>query len=49
MREGCAVLGSSREIGQLVKFKDYAGNDLQIDGESYSLVRMVDILCISDD
>jgi len=37
------------EIGQLVKFKDYAGNDLKIDGESYSLVRMVEILCISDD
>jgi chaperonin GroES len=34
-------------VGQRVKFRDYAGNDIKIDGEEYSLVRMVDILCVS--
>mmetsp|Transcript_22433 Transcript_22433/g.33214 ORF Transcript_22433/g.33214 Transcript_22433/m.33214 type:complete len:246 (+) Transcript_22433:22-759(+) len=33
--------------GERVKFKDYAGNDIQIDGDDYSLVRMVEILCQS--
>jgi chaperonin GroES len=32
-------------VGQRVKFKDYAGNDVTIDGKSYSVVKMVDILC----
>eukprot|EP00979_Chaetoceros_neogracilis_P017212 scaffold10190_cov294-Chaetoceros_neogracile.AAC.12 len=36
---------SSFQEGQRVKFKDYAGNDIQIDGDNYSLVRMIDILC----
>jgi chaperonin GroES len=36
------------QVGQRVKFKDYAGNDIKIDGEEYSLVRMVDILCSSE-
>ncbi len=36
------------QVGQLVKFKDYAGNDIKIDGESFSLVRMVDILCVAE-
>ena len=33
------------KIGDRVKFRDYAGNDVRIDGIDYSLVRMVDILC----
>jgi len=32
------------EAGDRVKFKDYAGNDVKIDGKAYSLVKMVDIL-----
>lgn len=36
------------QVGQRVKFKDYAGNEIKIDGEEYSLVRMVDILCSSE-
>ena len=36
------------EVGQKVKFKDYAGNDIKIDGESFSIVRMVDILCLAN-
>ena len=35
------------KVGERVKFKDYAGNEIKIDGEEYSLVRMVDILCSS--
>lgn len=31
--------------GDAVKFKDYAGNEVYIEGKVYSLVRMVDILC----
>jgi len=31
--------------GDRVKFRDYSGNDVRIDGKDYSLVRMVDILC----
>jgi chaperonin GroES len=33
------------QVGEKVKFKDYAGNDVVIAGKPYSLVRMVDILC----
>ena len=33
------------KVGERVKFKDYAGNDVMISGKLYSLVRMVDILC----
>jgi len=36
------------KIGQMVKFKDYAGNDVKIDGDEFSLVRMVDILCSTE-
>jgi len=35
-------------VGDRVKFRDYAGNDVRIDGTDYSLVRMVDILCAID-
>ena len=33
------------KVGEKVKYKDYAGNDVTIGGKLYSLVRMVDILC----
>lgn len=33
------------DVGDLVKFKDYAGNGVKIEGIEHSLVRMVDILC----
>lgn len=32
-------------VGDGVKFRDYAGNDVSIENKAYSLVRMVDILC----
>ncbi len=35
-------------VGERVKFKDYAGNDVMIDGKPYSVVKMVDILCSLD-
>jgi chaperonin GroES len=31
--------------GDLVKFKDYAGNEVMIEGKLYSVVKMVNILC----
>jgi chaperonin GroES len=37
------------QVGERVKFKDYAGNDVTIGGKPYSLVRMVDILCSMND
>ena len=38
------------DVGERVKFKDYAGNDVMIEGKPYSVVKMVDILCtINDD
>jgi len=37
------------KVGERVKFKDYAGNDVMIAGKPYSLVRMVDILCSMPD
>jgi chaperonin GroES len=33
------------KVGERVKFKEYAGNDVTIDGKAYSVVKMVDILC----
>ena len=33
------------EVGDRVKFRDYAGNGVKIEGVEHSLVRMVDILC----
>jgi chaperonin GroES len=32
------------QVGERVKFKDYAGNDVRIDGKPYSVVKMIDIL-----
>lgn len=34
--------------GDRVKFRDYAGNPVKIDGKGYHLVRMVDVLCAVD-
>jgi len=34
-------------VGERVKFKDYAGNEVRIEGKDYILVRMVEILCTS--
>ena len=36
------------EVGDRVKFRDYAGNGVKIDGKDYCLVRMVDVLCSID-
>ena len=36
-------------VGDKVKFKDYAGNELMIGKKTYSIVRMVDILCTFND
>lgn len=36
------------KAGDQVKFKDYAGNAVKIDGIEYSLVRMIEILCSLD-
>merc|ERR1712150_62466 len=38
-------------VGDRVKFKDYAGNDVRIEGKDYVLVQMVNILAtaLSDD
>lgn len=33
------------KVGDRVKFRDYAGNGVKIEGVEHSLVRMVDILC----
>jgi chaperonin GroES len=33
------------KVGERAKFKDYAGNEVKIEGTNYALVRMVDILC----
>jgi chaperonin GroES len=32
------------QVGDRVKFKDYSGNDILIEGKKYSVVKMVDIL-----
>ncbi|KAL7567025.1 hypothetical protein ACA910_019948 [Epithemia clementina (nom. ined.)] len=31
-------------VGDMVKFRDFAGNEVQIEGQEYSVVRMADIL-----
>jgi chaperonin GroES len=33
------------QSGEMVKFKDYAGNEVMIEGKLHSVVKMVDILC----
>jgi chaperonin GroES len=36
-------------VGERIKFKDYAGNDVNIDGKPYSVVKNVNILCSLSD
>lgn len=36
---------SPAKVGERIKFKDYAGNDVNIDGKPYSVVKNVNILC----
>ncbi|KAL3921629.1 MAG: hypothetical protein SGILL_002648 [Bacillariaceae sp.] len=33
------------KVGERVKFKEYAGNEVTLDGKLYTVVKMVDILC----
>jgi len=33
------------KVGERIKFKDYAGNDVTIEGKPYSVIKMIDILC----
>jgi chaperonin GroES len=33
------------KVGERVKFKEYAGNEVTIEGKTYTVVKMVDILC----
>jgi chaperonin GroES len=37
------------KVGERAKFKDYAGNEVKIEGKNFALVRMVDILCHRDE
>jgi len=37
------------QVGERAKFKDYAGNEVKIEGKNFALVRMVDILCHRDE
>ncbi len=37
------------KVGDRVKFRDYAGNGVKIEGKDHSLVRMVDILSALED
>lgn len=45
MHSGGEFSPSQVAVGDYVKFKDYAGNDVMIEGAPYSVVKMVDILC----
>jgi chaperonin GroES len=42
---GTEFTKSPVQINDIIKFKEYAGNDILIDGKQYSVVKMVDILC----
>ena len=44
MRSTAKFTPSPVAVGDFVKFKDYAGNDVKIEGEDYALVKMVYIL-----
>lgn len=37
------------KVDERVKFKDYAGNDVTLEGKKYSVVKMIDILCSLSD
>lgn len=38
------LMKSPVQLGDRVKFKDYAGNEVMIEGKEYTVVKMVDIL-----
>jgi len=40
------ITTSPVKVGEEVKFRDYAGQDLQIEGKDYVAVRMVDFLAV---
>ena len=46
VKVGPGVFGSDMNVaeGDNVKFRDFAGNEIELDGEEYSVVRMADIL-----
>mmetsp|Transcript_37110 Transcript_37110/g.52434 ORF Transcript_37110/g.52434 Transcript_37110/m.52434 type:complete len:112 (+) Transcript_37110:266-601(+) len=35
-------------VGDRIKFKDYGGNDVTLEGKAFSIVRMIDILCSTE-
>jgi chaperonin GroES len=39
------LTGSPVKVGDYVKFRDYAGNEVDIQGKEYSVVKMVNVLC----
>ena len=44
--DGVRFSASPVQVNDLIKFKEYAGNDILMnDGKQYSVVKMVDILC----
>jgi chaperonin GroES len=45
MSSSGTLTASPVQVGDVVKFKEYAGNDIMIEGKQYSVVKMVDILC----
>jgi chaperonin GroES len=45
MSSSGTLTASPVRVGDAVKFKEYAGNDIIIEGKQYSVVKMVDILC----
>jgi len=44
MASNGALMEMDITSGDMVKFRDFAGNEVKIDGKEYSVVRMVDIL-----
>ena len=44
--DGVQFSASPVQVNDMIKFKEYAGNDILMnDGKQYSVVKMVDILC----
>lgn len=44
MASNGAIMPMDVAVGDMVKFRDFAGNEVEIDGQEYSVVRMADIL-----
>jgi chaperonin GroES len=38
------LMGMDVKIGDMVKFRDFAGNDVEIDGKDFAVVRYTDLL-----